>query len=202
MGRGSKLGIEGEQVLVFCAFMAICWDATMSEEIRTVGYDFEQILSTSVFSLSDQQAGCSRELRSRNYVAKATILFHESNTEIELRFRHYQASYRIQQIKNSNVYDDGLYLHQEWRILPRVCLLSVEICQSEGTGEDFKLPGFGKQEFKLSKAEMNMVITGRTAIKETFNCSALFMTRKGLKLALHILWSGLHLLDKQSLVLL
>ena len=30
----------------------------MSEEIRAVGYDFEQIVTTSGFSLSEQQAGC------------------------------------------------------------------------------------------------------------------------------------------------
>ena len=178
MGRGNKPNKEGKQVLVFCAFMAICWIITMCEEIRTVGYDFEQIVTTSVFSLSEQEAGCSRESRTREKVTKATILFHESNEEIELRFCHYQASYTVQHIKKSNVYDDGLYLHQESKILPTVYLLSIETCQSIWTGEGFKLPGFGNQEFKLSTAELNKVTSDRTETTETFDYSAVFIKKR------------------------
>ena len=63
--------------------MAICWNVTMSEEIRTVGYDLAQILTTSVFSLSEQQAGCPRDSRARRNVTKATIFSHEINKELE-----------------------------------------------------------------------------------------------------------------------
>ena len=58
----------------------------MSEEVRTVGYDFEQIVTISVFSLFKQQAGCSRESRAKQNVTKATILFHENNAEMEFSF--------------------------------------------------------------------------------------------------------------------
>ena len=102
MGRGNNPNKEGNQVLVFCAFMAICWNITMCEEIRSVGYEFQQIVTTSVFSFTEQEAGCSRESRTRKKVTKATILFHESNAEIELRFCHYQASYTVQDIKKSS----------------------------------------------------------------------------------------------------
>ena len=149
MGRGSKPNKESKQVLLFCAFMAICWNVTMSEEIRTVGFDFEQIVTTSLFSLSEPQVGCSRESRARKNVTKAMILFHESNPEVELRFCYYQASFTVQQVKMSNVYDDGLYLHQKTKILPTSYRLSVGTCQSVWTGEVFKLPGFGNQTFKL-----------------------------------------------------
>ena len=178
MGRGNKPNKEGKQVLVFCAFMATCWNITMCEEIRTVGYDFEQIVTTSVFSLSEQEAGCARESRTRKKVTKVTIIFHESN-EIELRFCHYQASYTVQHIKKSNVYDDGLYLHQESKILLTFYLLSIETCQSIWTGEGFKIPGFGNQEFKLSTAELNKMTSDRTENTETFDDSAVIMKGKG-----------------------
>ena len=139
MGRGNKPNKEGKQVKVCCAFMAICWNITMGEEIRTVGYYFELIVTTSVCSFSEHEAGCSRESRTRKKVTKATILFHESNAEIELRFCHIQASYTLQHIKKSNVYDDGLYLHQESKLLLTFYLLSIETCQSIWTGEGFKL---------------------------------------------------------------
>ena len=58
----------------------------MSEEVRTVGYDFEQIVTISVFPLFKQQAGCSRESRAKQIVTKAMILFHENNTEMEFSF--------------------------------------------------------------------------------------------------------------------
>ena len=80
--------------------MAICWNITICEEIRIVAYDFEQIVTTSVFSLPEQETGCSRESRTRKKVTKATIIFHGSNAEIELRFCHYQGSYTVQHIKN------------------------------------------------------------------------------------------------------
>ena len=60
MRRGSKPN-KGKQALVFWAFISIFRNVTMSEEIRTVGYDFEQIVTTSVFSLPELQAGCSRD---------------------------------------------------------------------------------------------------------------------------------------------
>ena len=130
------------------------------------GHDFEQIVTTSVFSLSEQETGCSRESRSKKKVTKATILFHESNAEIELRFCHYQASYTIQHIKKSNVYDDGLYLHQESKNLPSYYLLSIETRQSIRTGEGFKLPGSDNQEFKFSTAELNKVTSDRTEARK------------------------------------
>ena len=105
--------------------------------------------------------------------------FHESNTKKKLKFCHYQASSTIPEIKKSNVYDDGLYLHQESKILPTFYLLPVETCQSVWTGEVFKLPGFGNQEYKLGTAELNKVISERTEITETFEYSAIFMNGKG-----------------------
>ena len=153
MANESKPNKESKQALKFCAFMAICWNVTMSEEIRTVGYDLAQILTTSVFSLSEQQAGCSRDSRARRNVMKATILSHEINTELELRFCHYQASYTIQQTEQFKVSDNGLYLHQELKALQTFYLLWVDLCQSVWTGEVFKIPNFGYQEFNLSIAE-------------------------------------------------
>ena len=170
MGRGSKTNEEGKHVLVFCAFRASCWNVTMSEEKRTLGYDnIEQIVPSSVFSLSEQQAECSRESRARKNVTNPTILFHESNTGIGLRFCHYQAPYTIQQIKKSNVNDDRFYVHQESKNLPAFYLLSVKTCQSIWTGEVFKLPGFGNQELKLSTAELNKVMSDRTETTEKFD---------------------------------
>ena len=182
--------------------MAICWNITMCEEIRTVGYEFEQIVTTSVFFLSEQEARCSRESKTRKKVTKATILFHEIIAEIELRFCHYQASYTVQHIKKSNVYDDGLYLHQESKILPTFYLVSIETCQSIWTGEGFKLPGFGNQEFKLSTAEINKVTSDRTETTETFDYSAVFMKGKGrgIGYAYPVEWTTP--LGEQSLVLL
>ena len=122
-------------------------------------------------------------IESKKNVTKATILFHESNTEIELRFCHYQVSYTIQKIKKPNVYDDGLYLHQESKILSNSYLLSVDTCQSVWTGEVFKLPGCGNQEFKLNK-----VISDRTETTETFDYSAMFM-KSGIGYAHAVEWT-------------
>ena len=63
-------------------------------------------------------------------------------------------------------------------ILPTFYLLSVETCQSVWTGEVFKLPGFGNQEFKPSTAELNKVKGDRTETTETSVYSALFMEGK------------------------
>ena len=98
----------------------------------------------------------------------------------------------MQQIQNSIVYDEGLYLHQTLNfILPTFYLLSVETCQSVWTGEVFKLPGFGNQEFKPTTAELNKVKGDRTETTETFVYSALFMEgkRRGIGSALPVEWT-------------
>ena len=106
-------------------------------------------------------------IESQKNVTKVTSLFHESNTEIELRFCQYQASFTIQQMKKSNVYDDGLYLHQESKILPTLPLVgrNLSVCMDL---RGFQVTGFVNQEFKLSTAELNRVIGDRTETTETF----------------------------------
>ena len=142
----------------------------MSKERRNVGHDFKQIVTTSVFSLSEQKAGCSRESRARKNVMEATILFHESNTEIELRFCLYQTTYTIKQIKNPMfTMTDYTYTNRKF-YLRFTHLSSVETCQSVWTGEVFKLPVFGIQEFKVSTAELNKgcYVTGEKPQKRLF----------------------------------
>ena len=113
-----------------------------------------------MFSLSEQQARCSQELGARTNVTKVTILLHESNTESDLRFCHYQASYTIQQTKKTifTMTDCTYTKNQKFYLRYTSCL---ETCQSVWTGEVFKLPGFGKQEFKVSPAELNKVKSDR-----------------------------------------
>ena len=49
--------VKKKLVQPFSVFMAVCWVVTLSEEIKTVGYDVEQIVTTAVLSPTVQQVG-------------------------------------------------------------------------------------------------------------------------------------------------
>ena len=126
-----KEGDKSNQSKLLYALISICFvfsGFALSNEIKTVGHDIEEIVTSSVFSLTDQHQ-CVQDSRVRTTITEATILFHENNLEVELRLCYSEASYTVLMSKKYDIYNDGLYLHQESKLLPTIHLITIENCQ-------------------------------------------------------------------------
>ena len=114
----------GKKIILLLTIIAVSFE---EEHIETVGYDFEQVVGTTVYSLTDEK-NCTRGSSEMISVPHGSVVFSENDGRREMKTCHYQASYTVSYMKKSSVYDDGLYLHEKSKILPTYYLISIEVC--------------------------------------------------------------------------
>ena len=78
MDKEGDFSKQGTHLNALISFPLVLSELALSDETKTVGYDFEQIVRISVFFLSDQQK-YSRDSKARANLTEATILVHENN---------------------------------------------------------------------------------------------------------------------------
>ena len=161
-----------------CLLLILTGGSECGEEIKFHGYDFEQIVSTTVYSLTEE-TNCSRDETKPQLVKCGAVLFNANNREQKLRTCHFQASYTVSYMKKSTVYDDALYLHEKSKILPTFYLLPIETCRLIWNEKRFTLPGFGKKAFRLTQKDLEFVKNSESENFKTFDFSATFMKASG-----------------------
>ena len=165
----------GKKIILLLTIIAVSFE---EEHIETVGYDFEQVVGTTVYSLTDEK-NCTRGSSEMISVPHGSVVFSENDGRREMKTCHYQASYTVSYMKKSSVYDDGLYLHEKSKILPTYYLISIEVCRQAWAAKPFTLPGFEKNQFQLKKTDIEEVINSEQELVKNFDYSAKFMKAKG-----------------------
>ena len=88
---------------MYLALLAIF--ASPSFCIKLYGYDFDNIVSTKIFSL-DHSINCDNKIRVSKTIEEGSLIYAEVQSEIKLRFCMYEEAYTVSALKKSNVYDD------------------------------------------------------------------------------------------------
>ena len=138
----------GNKIILLLIIIAV---SVQEENIKTVGYDLEQVVGTTVYSLTNQK-NCTRGSSGMASVPRGSVVFSDNDGRREMETCHYQASYTVSYMKKSSVYDDGLYLHEKTKISPTFYLISIEVCRHAWAAKPFILPaGFSKNRFQLKR---------------------------------------------------
>ena len=79
--------------------------------IKLYGYDFDNIVSTKIYSL-DHISNCDNKIRVSRTIEEGSLIYAGLKPEIKLRFCMYEAAYTVSSLKKSNVYDDVAFFYQ------------------------------------------------------------------------------------------
>ena len=91
------------------------------------GYDFENIVSTKIYSL-DHSTNCDNKIRVSKTLEEGNLIYAEVQPEIKLRFCMYEEAYTVSALKKSKVYDDVVFTTKNSRLLKSICLLNAGTC--------------------------------------------------------------------------
>ena len=86
----------GNKIILLLIIFAV---SVQEENIKTVGYDFVQVVGTTVYSLTDQKK-CTRGSSEMASVPRGSVVFSDNDGRRERKTCHYQASDTVSYIKN------------------------------------------------------------------------------------------------------
>ena len=89
----------GKKIILLLTIIAVSFE---EEHIKTVGYDFEQVVGTTVYSLTDEK-NCTRGSSGMISVPHGSVVFSKNDGRREMKTCHYQASYTVSYMKKSSV---------------------------------------------------------------------------------------------------
>ena len=105
--------------------------ASPSLRIKLNGYDFDNIVSTKVYSL-DNSTNRDNKIRVSETIDQCSLIYAEVKPELKLKFCMYEASYTVSALKNSNVYDEVVFLTEKLRLLKPIYHLKREFVGNFG----------------------------------------------------------------------
>ena len=123
----SGASCDGISLCLYLALLAVF--ASPSLCIKLYGYDFDNIVSTKIYSL-DYSTNCDNKIRVSKTIEEGSLIYAEVHPEIKLRFRMYEAAYTVSALKKSNVYDDVVFITKNSRLLKSIYPLNEETCRS------------------------------------------------------------------------
>ena len=113
----SRASCDGVSLCLYLAFLAIF--VSPSTCIKLYGYDFDNIVSTKVYSL-DNSTNCDNKSRMSKAKHEGSLIYAEVQPEIILKFRMYEAAYKVSALKKSNVYGDVVFHIGNSRLLKSI----------------------------------------------------------------------------------
>ena len=99
----SGASCDGISLCLYLALLAIF--ASPSLCIKLYGYDFDNILSTKIYSL-DNSTKCDIKIRASKTIEEGSLIY----AEIKFRVCMYEAAYTVSALEKSNVYDDVVFI--------------------------------------------------------------------------------------------
>ena len=118
---------DGVSLCLYLAMIAIF--AFHSLCIKLYGYDFDNIVSTKIYSL-DHSTNCDNKIRVSKTIEEGSLIYAEVQPEIKLRYCMYEAAYTVSTIKKCNVYDDVVLIGKKSRLLKSIYPLNEGTCRS------------------------------------------------------------------------
>ena len=88
----------GNKILLLLIIIAV---SVQEENFRTVRYDFEQVVGTTVYSLTNQK-NCTRGSSEMASVPRGSVVFSDNDGRREMKTCHYQASNTVSYMKKIN----------------------------------------------------------------------------------------------------
>ena len=125
--------------------------------IKLYGYDFDNIVSTKIYSL-DHSTNCGNKIRVSKTIEEGSLIYAEVQLEIKLRFCMYEAAYTVSALKESNVYDDVVFITKYSRLLKSIYPLNEGTCRSNWQNKNFALPGFRYKPFRVNKSVTEKIL--------------------------------------------
>ena len=102
----SGASCDGISLCLYLALLAIFASPPLC--IKLYGYDFDNILSTKIYSL-DHSTDCDNKIRVSTTI-EGSLMYAEVQPKIKLTFCMYEAAYTVSALKKSNLYDDVVLL--------------------------------------------------------------------------------------------
>ena len=103
----SEASYDGISLCLYLALLAIF--ASPSLCIKLYGYDFDNMVSTKIYSL-DHSTNCDNKIRVSKTIEEGSLIYAEVQPEKKLRFCMYEAAYTVSALKKSNAYDDVVFI--------------------------------------------------------------------------------------------
>ena len=98
----SGASCDGISLCLYLALIAIF--ASLSLCIKLYGYDFDNIVSTKIYSLDNNLGtNCDNKIRVSKTIEEGSLICAKVQSEIKLRFCRYEAAYTVSALKKSNV---------------------------------------------------------------------------------------------------
>ena len=111
--------------------------ASYTSRVEIAAYIFCPVVSTKIYSLYGNNE-CEGKTTTQNVtLTSGSILMTETRERDRYTYCMFEASYTVSHMKKSSVWDDGLYLHDESRILPTFCPLNLSTCKRIWNSEYF-----------------------------------------------------------------
>ena len=168
-------------VISLCLYLALLAIlASPSLCIKLYGYDFDNIVSTKIYSLV-HSTNCDNEIRVSKTVEEGNLIYAEVQHEIKLRFCMYEAAYTVFSPKKSNVYDDVVFITKNSRLLKSRYPLNEGTCRSIWHNKNFALPGFGDNTFQVNNSVTEKILQRASETTYAEEHSQSFMKKKIVK---------------------
>ena len=97
--------------------------------IKLYGYDFDNSVSTKIYSL-DHSTKRDNKIRVSKTIEQGSLIYADVQPEIKLRFCIYEAAYTVSVLNKSNVYDDVVFITKNSRLLKSIYPLNEGTCRS------------------------------------------------------------------------
>ena len=148
--------------------------------IKLYGYDFDNIVSTKIYSLY-HSTNCDNKIRVSKTIEEGSLIYAEVQPEIKLRLCLYAAAYTLSALKKSNVYDDVVFITKNSRLLKSINPLNEGTCRSIWQNKNFALPGFGDKTFNVNNSITEKILQRASETNYVVEHSQSFMKKKIVK---------------------
>ena len=155
--NASSSGASCDGVSIFLCLAVIASFASPSLCIKLYGYDFDNIVSTKIYSL-DHSTNCDNKTGVLKPIEEGSLIYAEVQPEIKLRFCMYEAAYTVSALKKINVYDDIVFITKNSRLLKSIYPLNEGTCRNIWQNKNFALPGFGDTTFKVNNSVTEKIL--------------------------------------------
>ena len=110
--KTSSSGASCDRISLCLYLTLLAIFASPSLCVKLYGYDFDNIVSTKIYSL-DHSTNCDSKIRVSKTIEDGSLIYAEVQPETKLRLCMYEAAYTVSALKKSNVYDDVVFFYQK-----------------------------------------------------------------------------------------
>ena len=171
----SGASCDGISLCLYLALLAVFASPSLCNKLY--GYDFDNIVSTKLYSL-DYSTNCDNKIRVSKTIEEGSLIYAEVQPEIKLRFCMYEAAYTVSALEKSNVYDDVVFITKNSRLLKSIYPLNEGTCRSIWQNKNFALPGFGDKTFKVNNSVTEKILQRASETTYAEEQSQSFMKKK------------------------